>query len=349
MRVLIVVSLLCIAMTAKSSIYTVNNQSGFSSDFSSLQNAFNGVLEGDTIYVQPSSLGYGGANLSKRLVVIGGGHDPEYSLYSSYVNSINFMTGATGSIVKGLVLDYISSSNSSNVNDVIISGCHIGPGNPILMGSGSVLNNWIFEGNVITSSYSSGVLLTSLGANLILRNNILANQVNSNGVTNTPAGTLFEHNLIVAPAGYSMNGFVNSSSNIHLRDNIFYLTGTVGTQISTNCFSCIWENNITYHSSVILANLPGTNYNNTDPEFEDVPSVPAYFSYSYDYHLASTSQGLNAATDGTDVGLYGGIFSFSQSGFDAGTPRVGDFTLQTSSAPQGGTITINLKAHGSGQ
>jgi hypothetical protein len=73
------------------------------------------------------------------------------------------------------------------------------------------------------------------------------------------------------------------------------------------------------------------------------------FGYSKDFHLQNSSSGNDAATDGTDIGIYGGIFNFSMNGFDAGTPRVEDFTLTSPSAPAGGTITIHLKAHGSGQ
>jgi hypothetical protein len=36
------------------------------------------------------------------------------------------------------------------------------------------------------------------------------------------------------------------------------------------------------------------------------------FSYSDDYHLKSTSVGVNAGRDGTDIGIYGGAFPWKE-------------------------------------
>jgi len=36
------------------------------------------------------------------------------------------------------------------------------------------------------------------------------------------------------------------------------------------------------------------------------------FNYTHDYHLQTSSPGKNAGTDGTDVGIYGGIYPWKE-------------------------------------
>ena len=91
------------------------------------------------------------------------------------------------------------------------------------------------------------------------------------------------------------------------------------------------------------------NINDVNPDFANYVGVSGGYSYANDFHLDAGSVGENAATDGSDIGLYGGIFPFSAIGADNGTPQIVDFTIATSTAPSGGTITIHLNANGSGQ
>ena len=58
----IILSLLftCLAFTAEAKVWRLNNQPGINADFTTtLQDAINGVLSGDTIYVEQSPFNYG--------------------------------------------------------------------------------------------------------------------------------------------------------------------------------------------------------------------------------------------------------------------------------------------------
>lgn len=330
-------------------IRTLNNQSGFSANFTDLPSAIAGSSNGDTLYIQPSSIDYGNATLSKRLFIIGGGHNPDYSPYNSSMTNLIFANGATGSVIKGLKIAYISASSSVIVNDVLISGCYIESSLPFNLSSGITLNNWVFEGNVI-SSIAAQIELAYSGANWIFRNNFLQAFSTSVFFTSISDGTLFDHNILYQyGANFNTLAASTNGSGVIFRNNIMLTNGSsVSSTLINGAGSSTFQNNLTWGISSSFPDLGVSNITDVNPNFADV-SGGYLFNYVSDYNLLSSSQGIDAATDGTDIGLYGGIFNFSQRGFDAGTPRVEDFTLTTPSAPAGGTITIHLKAHGSGQ
>ncbi|MFN0031844.1 MAG: right-handed parallel beta-helix repeat-containing protein [Flavobacteriales bacterium] len=330
---------------ANATVYTVNNEVGFAADYVTVQQAVNAALDGDTIYIQPSSLSYASFNLNKRLFLLGAGHNPEFSPYNAALTTTVLQTGSTGSVIKGVHLNSVTSAASTVINDIVISGCYFYALN---LSSSGIYNNWILEGNIIYCAGTNGANFNYTGANFILRNNIFYKPDLGYFFYGTPAGAVIDHNLFLfSPTNGAFYGMTNGSgANVTVRNNIFYAVTSGSMNPIDNGCNCSFQNNMSYSPNQSFPNMPGNNMNNTDPEFID---PVYYFTYNANYRLEDTSLGADAATDGSDVGLYGGIFNFSQDGFDGGTPRVGTFTLQTSSAPQGGTITINLKAHGSGQ
>ncbi|MBK9319414.1 MAG: hypothetical protein IPM91_11710 [Bacteroidetes bacterium] len=68
-----------------------------------------------------------------------------------------------------------------------------------------------------------------------------------------------------------------------------------------------------------------------------------YFNISYDYHLQSSSPAKNAATDGTDIGVYGGMNGFSTVLEPLMTPIIRQFTISNPSIAPGGTLNINIQ------
>ena len=72
---LLFVFTLCISC-AYAKIWRVNNNTGVVADFTTFAAAVSSasVLSGDTIHIEPSATSYGGATMSKRLVVIGIGY-----------------------------------------------------------------------------------------------------------------------------------------------------------------------------------------------------------------------------------------------------------------------------------
>jgi hypothetical protein len=345
----LIFSLFLVNLTLNANVFTVNNQSGFDADFNDLQNAVSTVSQNDTLYVEPSSISYGDISLNKKLYIIGPGHNPDFSPYVAQINTLILQNGSSSSIIKGINFGILAVNASSTINDIVVSGCYSYSSSILSISAQStILNNWIFEGNVFIAA-GSYLNLDGLGANLIFRNNYLQNVGTGVLFNNVPSGTVLDHNLLFLSDNPTANSTIISGyTNISITNNIFLYNTSSAAAPETGCQNCQWLNNITYGLSIPVSALPATNFNDVNPQFVNFTATGGVYSYLNNFQLSSNSIGNNAATDGTDIGLYGGIFPFSPIGADAGTPQIVDFTLGTSTAPSGGTITIHLNANGTG-
>ena len=76
-----------------------------------------------------------------------------------------------------------------------------------------------------------------------------------------------------------------------------------------------------------------------------------FFDEAEDYHLSGGSPGKNMGTDGTDIGLYGGIYSWPEGNLTPyiyspfpSVPQIIEMNIENSAVPIDGTINVNLKA-----
>jgi len=77
------------AFFASATIITVDNNVNSPADYADLQAAHDAVAEGDTIYVAGSQTTYGILYVTKKLVLIGNGFNPENGMRTELL-SINF-------------------------------------------------------------------------------------------------------------------------------------------------------------------------------------------------------------------------------------------------------------------
>lgn len=129
--------------------------------------------------------------------------------------------------------------------------------------------------------------------------------------------------------------------NMIIENNIFYGSEPQGGT------GCVFSKNLTY--MCVNNTIPGTgnlgsgNKVDQNPLFVNVPPAGG-FSYSYDYHLQAGSPGKNSGTDGTDIGIYGGMMPF-EVGANPYIPQMMETTLPSgSSVPAGGTLNVHFKA-----
>jgi hypothetical protein len=348
MKKLLVLSIaLFVACVSHGTIHIVNNTVGQDADFNSLSAAITAATAGDSIYVQPSATTYGDIVINKQLFILGAGHNPEFSNYASTLGVVTFQSGSSGTILKGFAIFMLVGTIYNTSNDVVISGCWVNAQNPTYFSQGT-WNNWTFEGNIFMSQ-SNGINLSSLGSNIVFRNNILHTFGGSNIVGYCSPGFVFENNIFMCTDNTNFNAALNLSNGVVLRNNIFYTTTTTGTNVANSCNSCTWENNVTYNPNLEFTDLPGTNnLNNTNPDFINVPLLNISFSYAKDYHLNTGSPLIGTASDGGDIGLYGGIYEFRMEGIDNTLPRIINVTPLTATAPPGGVLQVNLKAAAAG-
>jgi hypothetical protein len=128
--------------------------------------------------------------------------------------------------------------------------------------------------------------------------------------------------------------------NMVVENNIFYGAYPTGGS------GCAFTNNIGYLCPEMpgAGNIGSGNMNNTNPQFVNFPLLGGGFDWSYDFHLQSTSPGINAGTDSTDVGIYGGMLPFDV-GANPHFPQMMTLTLPNgSSVPAGGTLNVHFTA-----
>lgn len=327
--------------------YTLDNSPGAPADFTNVTDAMNGVSDGDTIYVQPSATSYGIINLNKRIVLLGAGHHPEFTSYRSEFSDIRFYTGSGESIIKGVyVSNLIVIMAFQTVPNVILSHNYFTGQNVMSYESWASAPTWIIESNVIYS-VANWISIGAFTDGTIFRNNLICT-VSSNIFYALPADTILDHNTFIFSSSYQVENLINGTS-VNVTNNIFYINAPATGNLQGTCTGCFWENNMTYALNGTINDLPGNNYNNTDPLFVNVPDNSPLFLYTNDYHLTALSPALDAATDGTDIGLTGGITPFNMYGFDPHLPRLQEVNLLENAAPVNGTITLRIRGVASGQ
>ncbi len=88
----------------------VNNDPAADADYTSLQAANDDALPGDTIYVEGSPTNYDGANIDKKLIIIGPGYfladndSTQANVLDAEIGTLDFITGSKGSKIIGLII-----------------------------------------------------------------------------------------------------------------------------------------------------------------------------------------------------------------------------------------------------
>lgn len=328
---------LIMGMALQATILHVDNKpnrpSGYYSD---INVAMTNASAGDTLFIYPSNVRYGNyygdVTVKKKLHFIGVGYD----------GNNNF-----GSRFRTMTLD-TATSPASNPSGSSFQGLTVGS----ISVSKANINNITINGNYI----SSYIELHSSCSGWIIENNFIDNYININGNSNIT----IRNNIFDGTYGI----YTSSSSSVIISHNLFmnwrYFYNVFNATVSNNIFICYsatntsymnnntFVNNISWRSSSTPYTLPpasntGTgNISNQDPQFETAASSGS-FDYTKDYHLKSTSPAKNAASDGTDIGPYGGTNPFIWGGAFT-IPSVTEMYIKNPVVNQGTNINIKVKA-----
>lgn len=281
---------------------------------------------GDTIYIPGGSWS---ANLSinKRLFIIGTGHNPDSTQATGicYLSgNISISNGASNGRITGIYLTGTLAAVDTATN-YIISRCRMG--NIQLTAHSS---QWIIEENIINSQ------IIGYGAyNNLFSNNIIGQCFYNMGPNNTVKNNIF------LMQSYEI-GCSNSSSvnNCTFENNNFIgggnFTGQNNNLINNNLFVA----NITFPFG---NNLGSNNVVNQTQSSIFVNQTGSTFDYTQDYHLKLTSPGKNAGTDGTDIGIYGGMFPW-KAGSVPFNPHIQIKSI-SNTTDQNGNLQINIKVN----
>ena len=334
-KIFLMVILFPITFEAFSTIINVdNNPNRPNSYVGDLQLAVNSASSGDTLYVYPSNTSYGTISINKRLYLFGKGFDGT----QGYVSRINYLnldtatspaTNPSGSSFQGLTINSLSCQKP-NITNIIVAGNYFNGG--ITLGyncSGWLIINNYVENNINLNSNSS----------IIISNNIFQSGYSYPISNSNSSSVIFSHNLVVNFY------YLYQVSNAIVTDNIFICSGSTNpSYMYNNIFynNISWRTTLNPYAMPPEANIGSGNKSNQDPQFMTALSS-GDFDITKDYHLKTSSPGKNAATDGTDIGPYGGSNPFVWGGSFT-IPKITEANITNPVINVSTPINVNVKA-----
>jgi hypothetical protein len=323
--------------------------------YSTLQAAVTASGSGDIIQVQPSATAYGHVTINKPLTLMGIGFNLTKEIpYQSTIGNVTLTSNvgstenASGSIITGLTITTLTLGTVPGpayvLSDVSIYNCIIttinGPS-----GVSANLNNLDIYANYITSSIRIYNTVTGISW---FRNNVLwANYLDFRSAS--PSSITITNNImygfiVIIAATTSIpilnNNFIGASPSTYsfgsinekiVSNNIFYgrtpHANAAGTA-SGNLINSIFTYNLSISTGndafppAGATNSGNNNLQTVSPALTNVP-VSSNWSIAYDYTLMTGSAAIDAGSDGTDIGITGGFFPWTE----------GNLVLKTSAAP----------------
>jgi hypothetical protein len=328
------ISILLISNVLTSSAQTIRrvNNTGITGTniYATLQAAHNAASAGDIVYIEGSGTSYAGAQITKRLTIIGPGYllaenypnfgDLRPAEFSFSTNLITFDTGSEGSILTGCS----GFQNALNVN-VKVSSITISRNRSIDVHFDNV--NTPISGITITKNYGLYVSFFNSSASIgvLISNNHLSAYLGS-----MISGT-FSNNII--------DGTTNLL-NFNLSNNIL-ITG------SFTYTNCTFSNNIDARALTNSSAFGTTNGNLANVDKTTLFIGATGNSTDGQWKLKTGSVAIGAGTGGTDCGIYGGGNPYELSGISsADYPAIIKLTTSDSgSSTTPLSVTISTKSN----
>ncbi|MFY7964899.1 MAG: hypothetical protein ACOVO1_08380 [Chitinophagaceae bacterium] len=315
---------------ANAKIWRVNNNSGITADYTTVQAAHDAASAGDTIHLEPSGTSYGNLTMTKRLVLVSSGayitENPGFqaSSNSGYLSTLTIAnTGANGSVIMVKFSGDVNISN--NVGNLLLQSCvtNYTGGAHFCCGYAGNINISNADNIIIKNSYVNNIYFSSNSNNIVIVNNIISNGV---GCTSDCDGTI-ANNIIHA------NWTQNASSTLYnctVENNIY----NYGVQGSFG--SCLVRNNLNSNTGLPAGN---GNQNSVNMTNVFVNRAVGYGGADNAYVLKSGSPAIGAGSGGIDCGAFGGSTPFKL----AVTPPIPSiYKLEVPSTPAGNTMNIKF-------
>jgi hypothetical protein len=337
---------------------TVDNTPGSAAQFTTIQAAITASSSGDTILVYGSAYSYAAISIDKKITLIGSaGFDPEVSNESRpTIGVISFAahTTANGTVISGFNIAYINNQGY-NVDNIGIYNNYFTGSYGVYFYYGAC-SNWIIEGNVFQASGQNSFIenySNTATLNILIKNNYFELLAYYYYVAAYNNSAFTYRNNVFVTRNYSGYYLFYGCSNVLLENNIFWVTEPTYIDITgQQCANCVFNNNIIYNSgggTMTAINSIGNgvsgnnNIMNQDPQFVSFNAANNY-TITENYRLSGGSPGKNAGTDGSDIGLYGGNYTWENRKYPKAFPHQEIFNVINSSVPQGTPVNVNLKA-----
>jgi hypothetical protein len=339
-NILLILFLSIFTFQTSATIWTVSNYAPVPAQFTDIGSAQTAASNNDTIYVHGSPTMYAGVWISKKLTFIGPGYNPKTDFpHVAHANELSTTVGGNGSVIIGFRINSVSSpggSGSDTIKNYTYSQCQIGN-----YGISKNYENLLVENCIFTST---GNALSVNWPNPYQVGLIVRNCIFSDTRVSVLAGSVVDHCVFIG-SSTSQQAFL-SCVNSTFSNNIFVARNI---SLSGDATNCIFNNNLTFNCSNNNLPLPGNtgvgNISNLDPLFVNHQvSPPTVFSFANNYRLQSSSPGYGAATDGTDLGVYGNNFPFTMTGEVPFTPIMRKLNIYNTTVPFNGTLDVQIKS-----
>ncbi|MBK8516022.1 MAG: hypothetical protein IPL55_06950 [Saprospiraceae bacterium] len=318
-------------------IINVNNTStGVTTQYTTLQAAVTAAVEGDIIYLYPSSTSYGSATINKKLTIIGPGYyvaqNPSLMINTyvsnGIVDNLTFASGSNGTLITGVDISIILMNGQANI---AITRCKLRAYSTL-----DNTNNILFEGCYFewggnsTSPYT--INANSNNNSLIIRNNIFAAAKSNGGwydlVIQSNCTAIIENNVF--------NWYYYFFNSI-VRNNIFLQNAT--NVIANNGTGNSFQNNI------LVGNQTGLGSTNiiAVPQANICEGYPTQGARTFDdrFMLKPGSPALGAGIGGIDCGAFAGATPYKLSGIPF-IPLIYQVNAPTTGNAASG-INVNVK------
>ncbi len=305
--------------------------------YTAIDTAIVHASDGDTLYIPGGNFDVSGITITKQLYIFGVGYNPDSTkaTNTSFLSGeLTIAPGSKGGLLTGCALCKVNLGTTSNYT---FTRCNIGTIIFTKAGSTSsqASNNYFIENvvgkvdggeaknNIFLNNFI-GILSNFSSGNTFNHNIISGSYSNCSGSGNTEnvadniTGSTFENNIFM--------GWNFSANNSNLLNNLFINFGGGMSSLPSGDISS-HNYHIQYPGDTFI-NYTGGNYISN-------------YNYSDNYHLKSNSPGKNGATDGSDVGIYGGQFSWKDGGIPI-NPHI-QKSIISETTDSHGNLKVNIR------
>ncbi|NOU60066.1 hypothetical protein [Marinifilum caeruleilacunae] len=269
-----------------------------------ISDAITAAVANDTIYI-PGFTYNESLTIDKKLTIIGTGHYQDSTAASGMTKingSINFKTGCDQTKVEGVYISSSVNTSSQTINEVKLIRSRIG-GLVSLDGTidGFTISECVLIGGVNSST-------TGIATNILIENSIVQGNIRYFRNSSTVQFCV----LLVKNSGNSTAGHIfYNCEGMNINSNVIL------DQYASIPNTCTFTNNLFRVNYATYMDVDDTN-NIFDQDitsiFEHLETDQEYkFHFANDYHLKASSPGVGAASDGTNIGIYGSSIPYKAS------------------------------------
>ena len=260
--------------------------------------AYNKAVNGDNIYL-PGVIIPGYMYIDKNINIYGAGHHPDSCTITgkTTIDHVVLKSNASGGSIEGLniVGNFYLNYTNRRINNYTVKRCRFSA----LQDGVNLQNIDSFYTNIYITECVFNTADLVKCTNFTISKNLILNYIAS------PKNCLIKNNSFLSAA----NPFYNAISNCNVENNIFlYDLSLSSTVYCSNNF----YNNLKVGINPIFISCQNQGVevstqtvNNINEIFISYNTFGTGFPYLDNYHLKPTCPGINAGTDGTDVGIYG--------------------------------------------